>query len=109
MAYQESTLNAGSVSETEGTFGSTGLRSLVETASALSLPFVVHRRKIRSMTMSTDWIHFNVDKDILPISIQLYGGNIGKIQRHVFYPGTSEKKWFVSGYSSNVDANHRLD
>ncbi len=51
----------------------------------------------------------NAFADKTSISIHLYGGNIGKIQRYVFYPGTSEKKWFVSGYSSNVDANHRLD
>lgn len=41
----------------------------------------------------------NAFEDLTSISIHLYGGNIGKIQRHVFYPGTSEKKLFVSGYS----------
>lgn len=47
----------------------------------------------------------NAFSDQVSISIHLYGGNIGRIQRHVFYPGTSEKKLFVSGYSSMVAAN----
>lgn len=47
----------------------------------------------------------NAFEDQTSISIHLYGGNIGKIQRHVFYPGTPERKSFISGYSSNVTAN----
>lgn len=47
----------------------------------------------------------NAFQDQVSISIHLYGGNIGRIQRHVFYPGTAERKQFISGYSSNVAAN----
>ena len=39
------------------------------------------------------------------ISIHLYGGNIGRITRHVFAPGTGEVKNFVSGYSNALTPN----
>lgn len=39
------------------------------------------------------------------ISIHLYGGNIGKVRRHVFVAGTGEMKDFTSGYSSQVLPN----
>ena len=39
------------------------------------------------------------------ISIHLYGGNIGKIRRHVFMPETAERKDFTSGYSAAVTPN----
>ncbi len=39
------------------------------------------------------------------ISIHLYGGNIGRIQRHVFAPDTGESKAFISGYSNALSPN----
>lgn len=39
------------------------------------------------------------------ISIHLYGGNIGRIRRHVFEPVTGAKKDFTSGYSATVVPN----
>lgn len=39
------------------------------------------------------------------ISIHLYGGNIGKVRRHVFVTETGERKDFTSGYSSSVLPN----
>lgn len=39
------------------------------------------------------------------ISIHLYGGNIGRIHRHVFVTETGERKDFTSGYSSPVLPN----
>ena len=39
------------------------------------------------------------------ISIHLYGGNIGRIRRHVFVAETGEQKDFTSGYSSPVLPN----
>ena len=39
------------------------------------------------------------------ISIHLYGGNIGKVRRHVFVAETGEVKDFTSGYSSAVLPN----
>lgn len=41
----------------------------------------------------------NAYADRVSISIHAYGGNIGKIRRHVYLPG-GERKEFVSGYSS---------
>ena len=39
------------------------------------------------------------------ISIHVYGGNIGKIQRSVFDPITGAEKSFVSGYANTVVPN----
>jgi predicted metal-dependent enzyme (double-stranded beta helix superfamily) len=39
------------------------------------------------------------------ISIHLYGGNIGRIQRHVYDAVTGQKKAFVSGYSNDMTPN----
>lgn len=39
------------------------------------------------------------------ISIHVYGGNIGKIQRSVFDPATGAEKFFVSGYDNTVIPN----
>lgn len=47
----------------------------------------------------------NAFDDRVSISIHLYGGNIGRIQRHVFVPGTGEVKDFVSGYSNALSPN----
>ena len=43
--------------------------------------------------------------DQVSISIHLYGGNIGRISRHVFVPGTDTVKDFVSGYSNALSPN----
>lgn len=43
--------------------------------------------------------------DRVSISIHLYGGNIGRISRHVFVPGTETVKDFVSGYSNALSPN----
>ena len=43
--------------------------------------------------------------DKVSISIHLYGGNIGRISRHVFVPGTETVKDFVSGYSNALSPN----
>lgn len=42
----------------------------------------------------------NVFDDRVSISIHVYGGNIGKIARHVFDRETGQAKPFVSGYSN---------
>ena len=48
----------------------------------------------------------NFYDDRVSISVHVYGGNIGRISRHVFVPKTSEKKPFVSGYANerNISA-----
>ena len=43
--------------------------------------------------------------DQVSISIHLYGGNIGRVSRHVFVPETGATKDFVSGYSNALAPN----
>ncbi|OZI37871.1 cysteine dioxygenase [Bordetella genomosp. 10] len=43
----------------------------------------------------------NVFDDRVSISIHVYGGNIGRISRHVFDMNTGEAKTFISGYSND--------
>ncbi len=47
----------------------------------------------------------NALDDQVSISIHLYGGNIGRIERHVFSPDTGAVKPFVSGYSNRLAPN----
>ncbi|MCB1469326.1 MAG: cysteine dioxygenase [Rhizobiaceae bacterium] len=47
----------------------------------------------------------NAFEDRVSISIHVYGGNIGKVRRHVFDPQTGAMKDFISSYSSNVMPN----
>ncbi|MBA5689095.1 cysteine dioxygenase family protein [Rugamonas apoptosis] len=44
-------------------------------------------------------------EDRVSISIHVYGGNIGRIARHVFDPQTSMRKTFVSGYSNEAEVS----
>ncbi len=48
----------------------------------------------------------NACDDQVSISIHIYGGNIGRISRHVYDPQTGVPSTFVSGYA-NADANTR--
>ncbi|WP_432264290.1 cysteine dioxygenase [Bordetella genomosp. 12] len=63
-------------------------------------------RTIDTLSPSTGDIHrvSNAYADRVSISIHVYGGNIGKISRHVFDPETSEPKGFVSGYGNAAAA-----
>lgn len=45
----------------------------------------------------------NMYEDRVSISIHVYGGNIGRISRHVFEPTTSTRKTFISGYSNEAE------
>lgn len=45
----------------------------------------------------------NLYDDKVSISIHVYGGNIGRIARHVFVAETSERKPFTSGYSNESE------
>lgn len=47
----------------------------------------------------------NAFTDQVSISIHLYGGNIGRISRHVFAPESGTPKEFVSGYSNALCPN----
>jgi predicted metal-dependent enzyme (double-stranded beta helix superfamily) len=46
----------------------------------------------------------NAFSDRTSISIHVYGGNIGAVNRSV-YPGGARRKKFVSGYSNDVLPN----
>lgn len=47
----------------------------------------------------------NAQEDQASISIHLYGGNIGRIRRHVYDVQTGQTKPFVSGYSNTLVPN----
>lgn len=47
----------------------------------------------------------NAYPDRVSISIHMYGGNIGEIERHVFDTGTGQARRFVSGYSNAMVPN----
>ena len=47
----------------------------------------------------------NAIPDKTPISIHVYGANIGAIKRHTYDPVTSSMKNFASGYSSKQVPN----
>lgn len=49
----------------------------------------------------------NVYDDRVSISVHVYGGNIGRVSRHVFDPSTGATKAFVSGYSNDRPSAHR--
>lgn len=50
------------------------------------------------------WVE-NAVADRPSISIHVYGGNIGAIERHTFDPETSARKRFVSGYTNAAVPN----
>jgi hypothetical protein len=58
--------------------------------------------QVAMVSPSTHDIHVveNNLSDKPSISIHVYGGNIGKIQRAVFHPETGAQKLFVSGYAN---------
>lgn len=47
----------------------------------------------------------NALDDQVSISIHLYGGNIGRIERHAFAPDSGAAKPFISGYSNRLVPN----
>jgi len=62
---------------------------------------------VDTVSPSTHDIHVveNSLSDKTSISIHVYGGNIGKIQRSVFDPVTGAEKSFISGYANTVVPN----
>lgn len=60
-----------------------------------------------SVSPATHDVHevANFYADQTSISIHVYGGNIGRISRHVFDPATGAAKTFISGYNSDVVPN----
>ena len=62
---------------------------------------------VDTVSPATHDIHVveNNMSDQTSISIHVYGGNIGRIQRSVFDSGTGAEKSFVSGYANSVIPN----
>jgi predicted metal-dependent enzyme (double-stranded beta helix superfamily) len=60
---------------------------------------------VESLSPDTGDIHkvSNLYDDRVSISIHVYGGNIGRISRHVFEGETSARKQFISGYSNEPE------
>ncbi|RCW68645.1 cysteine dioxygenase [Pseudorhodoferax soli] len=59
---------------------------------------------VETLSPTTGDIHkvSNLHDDMVSISVHVYGGNIGRIHRHVFDADKSTTKPFVSGYSNVV-------
>ena len=62
---------------------------------------------VESLSPDTIDIHrvSNLYEDSVSISIHVYGGNIGRISRHVFDLNTSTPKAFISGYSNESEVS----
>lgn len=62
---------------------------------------------VETVSPNTHDIHVveNSLSDETSISIHVYGGNIGRIQRSVFDPITGQEKSFISGYANTVVPN----
>ncbi|MBU3620815.1 hypothetical protein [Polynucleobacter sp. CS-Odin-A6] len=69
--------------------------------------FVCTPGQVASVSPNTHDIHIveNALHDQTSISIHVYGGNIGRIQRAVFDPATGVEKLFISGYANTVTPN----
>lgn len=68
---------------------------------------VLARGSVCSVSPATHDVHevANFYADQSSISIHVYGGNIGRISRHVFDPTTGAEKTFISGYNNDVVPN----
>lgn len=62
----------------------------------------LHPGMVESLSPSSRDIHrvSNAHQDRVSISVHVYGGNIGKISRHIFDPETGVSKSFISGYAN---------
>ena len=69
--------------------------------------FVCKPGQVATVSPDTHDIHVveNALSDQTSISIHVYGGNIGRIQRAVFDPMTGAEKLFISGYANSVTPN----
>ncbi len=70
-------------------------------------PHTLKPGEVCSVSPDTHDVHVvsNYYADQSSISIHVYGGNIGRIKRHVFDPATGVPKDFISGYSNAVVPN----
>lgn len=63
--------------------------------------------QVATVSPNTHDIHVveNALSDQTSISIHVYGGNIGRIERAVFDPTTGAEKLFISGYANSITPN----
>jgi predicted metal-dependent enzyme (double-stranded beta helix superfamily) len=68
--------------------------------------YVLHPGEVDEVSPAIGDIHrvSNAHDDRVSISVHVYGGNIGRISRHVYDPQTGATKGFVSGYSNEKNA-----
>jgi len=94
-----------------GTWGVVGMlrgaevsTSFTQAASGMKeeMEFALNPGDVMLLSPAAGDIHRvrNAYTDRVSISIHAYGANIGKQTRHVFDPGSGERKAFVSGYSN---------
>ena len=69
--------------------------------------FICEPCQVVTVSPDTHDIHVveNALSDQTSISIHVYGGNIGRIERAVFDPITGSEKLFISGYANSVTPN----
>jgi len=69
--------------------------------------FLCEPGQVATVSPNTHDIHIveNALSDQTSISIHVYGGNIGRIERAVFDPLTGSEKLFISGYANSVTPN----
>jgi len=69
--------------------------------------FICDPGQVATVSPNTHDIHIveNALSDQTSISIHVYGGNIGRIERAVFDPLTGSEKLFISGYANSVTPN----
>lgn len=70
---------------------------------------LLRRGQVGTVSPATHDVHqvANYYDDRSSISIHVYGGDIGRIQRHVFDPVSGQVKPFVSGYNNDAVTNLR--
>jgi len=69
--------------------------------------YILKPGNVCSVSPATHDVHevANFYPDQTSISIHVYGGNIGRISRHVFDATTGAEKTFISGYNNDVVPN----
>ena len=69
--------------------------------------FISQTGQMATVSPNTHDIHVvaNDLSDQISISIHVYGGNIGRIQRAVFDPATGSEKLFISSYANALTPN----
>ncbi|AOZ10260.1 cysteine dioxygenase [Cupriavidus malaysiensis] len=70
-------------------------------------PVRLERGEVAAISPTLGDVHRvrNAYDDRVSVSIHLYGGNIGRIDRHVYDPQSGQAKPFVSGYSNAMVPN----